>query len=483
MAVKTHSSAGHLKFNQIYKGDARELASKLPDRSIAVTLTSPPYWNMKNYGVAGQIGWEQDYDQYMKDLISIFRDVYRATKDSGSLWVVLDTFKVKGRLKLLPFEFSDRLQDETGWIPQDVIIWDKGKTLPWSRTGQMRNQFEYLLCFSKRKNFKYEIDRLKEIELKEWWVKYPERYNPKGKVPANIWTLPIPVQGSWSTNGLRHACPFPISLVERVLLLTTDQKSDYVVFDPFAGSGIVLALAEQMGRGFLGFELNPKFIDMHGTAVRNFVKKEWASRSTQLDTLEGKRKTFQKQIFRLRLTKYPRTLFKELARLIPAEQQSICGILAIAPDDQSVTMENSKRHHLLTLKVFLVSAYIKNRKAIEDGIKKVECKPPLSKFGISAEITVLTLQELRNLQPRFCVSDDESLWLYKRGQTHKFHGQTTMKQWLETLQLPRAPFKDGAIFPTIASNVSVSQEIERTWHPKTPHIVPEGLWQSIGLFD
>lgn len=246
MAVKPYPSQGHLTFNHIYRGDARELASRLPDRSIAVTLTSPPYWNMKNYGVAEQIGWEQDYDQYMEDLISIFQHVYRATKDSGSLWVVLDTFKAKGRLKLLPFEFSDRLQDKTGWIPQDVIIWDKGRTLPWSRTGQMRNQFEYLLCFSKQKNFKYEIDRLKEIELKEWWVKYPERYNPKGKVPANIWTLPIPVQGSWSTNGLRHACPFPISLVERVLLLTTDPKPDHIVFDPFAGSGIVLALAEQI---------------------------------------------------------------------------------------------------------------------------------------------------------------------------------------------------------------------------------------------
>ncbi len=124
MAVKTYLSGGHRTFNHIYKGDARELASKLPDRSIAVTLTSPPYWNMKNYGVAGQLGWEQGYDQYMADLISIFRHVYRATKDSGSLWVVLDTFKAKGKLKLLPFEFSDRLQNETGWIPQDVIIWD-----------------------------------------------------------------------------------------------------------------------------------------------------------------------------------------------------------------------------------------------------------------------------------------------------------------------------------------------------------------------
>lgn len=118
---------------------------------------------MKDYGVPGQIGRGQDYQDYLKDLAVIFQHVHRATRDSGSLWVVLDTFKVEGRLKLLPFEFSHLLEQETGWMLQDVIIWNKGKTLPWSRTGQLRNQFEYLLCFSKSRKFKYEIDRLKEI--------------------------------------------------------------------------------------------------------------------------------------------------------------------------------------------------------------------------------------------------------------------------------------------------------------------------------
>lgn len=210
---------------------------------------------------------------------------------------------------------------------------------------------------------------------------------------------------------------------------------------------------------------------MYRTSVRDFVEKEWALRSAQLDTLEGKRKALQAQIFRLRLTKYPKTLFKALTNLIPIEQLSICGILAIAPVDPPVATVNSKRHHLLALKVFLVSTYIKNRKAIEDGIKKVTCKPPLSKFGINAEITVLTLQELRNLQPRFCVSDDEPLWLYKRGMTHKYHGRTTLRRWVEDIQSRNNKVKGRACLPTIASNVHVVQEIERTWYPKAPHVV------------
>ncbi len=466
MAITANQSEKLLAFDRIYKGDARALASRLLDRSIAVTLTSPPYWTMKDYGVPGQIGWDQNYDQYMEDLIAIFHHVHRATRDSGSLWVVLDTFKAKGRLNLLPFEFSDRLQRETGWKLQDVVIWDKGKTLPWSRAGQMRNQFEYILCFSKGKDFKYEIDRLKEIELKEWWVKYPERYNPKGKVPSNIWTLPIPVQGSWSSNGLRHACPFPVSLVERVLLLTTDPKPDHIVFDPFAGSGIVLALAEQMRRGFLGFELNPKFIEMYQTVVKQFVGQEWALRSEQLKTLDGKRKALHDQILRLRLTKYPKTLIKELENLMSESMPIFRGILAVAPVVPPAVTSQSKRHHLLSLNVYLICEDIQNRKAFEGMIQKVASRPPLSKFGINAQVFLLTLKEVGNLQPRFGLAADEPLWLYRNGRTHKFSRRTTKKEWLEAVLSSHKIVNDRPKFPAIASNVPVSQKIERTWFSK-----------------
>jgi DNA modification methylase len=90
MAIGMISSDRKLSFNRIYKGDSRKLVEKLPDRSITVTLTSPPYWNLKDYGVSNQIGWDQSYSQYMDDMIHIFKHVYRATKDTGSLWVVLD---------------------------------------------------------------------------------------------------------------------------------------------------------------------------------------------------------------------------------------------------------------------------------------------------------------------------------------------------------------------------------------------------------
>ncbi len=99
------------------------LAPKLTDESIAVTIPSPPYWGLKNYGVKHQIGWAQDYGEYLNALILIFRHVHRAAVPSGSLWIVLDTFRKNGSLRLLPFEVSERDQDvRQGPIQQRLIV-------------------------------------------------------------------------------------------------------------------------------------------------------------------------------------------------------------------------------------------------------------------------------------------------------------------------------------------------------------------------
>lgn len=464
--MKNRTEMRKINFNRIYEGDARYLVSKLPTQSIMVTITSPPYWNLKNYGIKNQIGWGQEYKQYLDDIMSVFHQVYRATENSGSLWVVLDTFKTNGQVKLLPFEFADRLQSEIGWLLQDVIIWDKGKTLPWSRSGQLRNQFEYVLCFSKKNKFKYEIDRIKDVKLKEWWVKYPERYNPRGKVPSNIWSLPIPVQGSWSSNGLRHACPFPTSLVEKLILLTTDPDKRHIVLDPFAGSGIVLAMAEQMRRGFLGFELNPKFIEMYQEDVRVLVRKEWAARSNHLNSLEDKREHLENQILKLRLTKYPKILIRILQKSIPKNPPILRGILALSSDALVESTGDTKHHTLLFMKIFLIAESVKNKTFIGETLHRITAKPPLSKFGINSQISILTMEELENLQPSFGISKNEKLWLYKQGRTHKFHTETTLDKWLASIQSHWKPSKAKIENPIIASNVAVSQKIERTWQPR-----------------
>lgn len=447
-----------LALNRVHQGDARLLAPKLRDRTIAVTVTSPPYWRLKDYGVPDQIGWGQQYAEYLRDLVSIFRHVHRATRDSGSLWLVLDTLKWNGRLKLLPFDLALRLQRDAGWILRDLIVWNKEKTLPWSRKGQLRNQFEYILCFSKRMDFKYEIDRLKEIELKEWWVRFPERYNPRGKVPSNIWTLPIPVQGSWSSNGLHHACPFPISLVERIIRLTTDPQPTQVVFDPFAGSGIVLAVAKQMGRGFLGFELNQKYITMYRTTVCGFVQDEWTSRRKEMNAVRARRRILRRQILKLRVTKYPRTLVTELRKALPPASPTFFGAIVLASKQRP-----SKPYHLLTIKVILI-ADTRHREALKVALQRVTSAPPLSKFGLDANVNVVSLDGVRDLLRQLGISVRRRVAIYEDGRTYKYHDATTLHRWLESLS--PSPNGDSPRFPPIAASILVAQKIRHTWLPK-----------------
>src|SRR5262249_915450 len=149
----------------------------------------------------------QSYEQYLNDLKDVFGTIHARTKSAGSLWVVTDTLKPDGEMRLLPFDLAYKLK-EVGWKLQDIIIWNKDKTLSWSHQGKLRNIFEYVAFFSKTDRFNYFLNGIRNIdELREWWVRYPERYSPNGKAPTRTWNIPIPRQGSWGNNWVRHFCP------------------------------------------------------------------------------------------------------------------------------------------------------------------------------------------------------------------------------------------------------------------------------------
>ena len=192
---------------------------------------------------------------------------------------------------------------------QDVIVWHKDKTLPWSHRGKLRNIFEYILFFSKGPRFKYYLSRVRDTEdIKEWWVRYPERYSPQGKAPTTTWKIAIPRQGSWGDNWVRHFCPFPPELVRKIVLLTT-KKSD-VVLDPFAGSGVVLAQAKALGRHFIGTDLRASYRTMFKNRVLPSIMAAEKARGLGQSEQERKRKNFSSLIWKLRKTKYPRELLR-----------------------------------------------------------------------------------------------------------------------------------------------------------------------------
>ena len=141
--------------------DARLLKTRIKEKIVDVTITSPPYWKLKDYGSESQIGFGQRYETYLADIKNIFRDVFDITKETGSLWIVIDTFKKGGETHLLPFDVANCLRN-VGWKLQDIVIWVKDKNLPWSHKGKLRNIYEYILFFSKSSNFKFYVDRIKE---------------------------------------------------------------------------------------------------------------------------------------------------------------------------------------------------------------------------------------------------------------------------------------------------------------------------------
>ncbi len=422
--------------------DARQLLSVLPTAQfVDTTITSPPYWNLKNYGSKNQVGFGQKYDEYLNELAKIFSAVYDVTKITGSLWIVVDTIKQNGELILFPFDLANKLK-QSGWILHDIIVWHKDKTLPWSHRGKLRNIFEYVLFFSKGKHFKYNLTQVRETEgLKEWWVRYPERYSPQGKAPTRTWSIPIPRQGSWGENWVRHFCPLPPELVRRIVRLTT-KKGD-IVLDPFAGSGVVLAQAKALDRHFIGFDLRKAYRTMFEKKVLPSII-ELEKKNEQSGVAQKKRDKFSGLIWKLRKTKYPR----ELLRLYEKEhgKSGIVGLIA----------RSRQRSILEVILIFGVGKV--PPKSLTSRLELLMRFPPLSKYGLRVKVKphVLNLNG-GGIAGRNGFDSRELLSLYADGKTHSVHRQSTTGQFLESLRNGTG-IKEGV--PPIGSNIRVNASKE-----------------------
>lgn len=269
-----------------------------------VIITSPPYFDVKNYeGAKKQIGFGQDYDRYLNDIITIFQKCYNVSSPNATFWMIADTIKKYGITLPLPFDIHQELTNtfSSTWKLKDIIIWNKTKNIPWNAKGRFKNNFEYIFFYIKNDKYKFHIDQTREIaNLKKWWLTYPERYNPKGKAPSNIWDFIIPIRG-WGNGYLNHFCPFPFPLVERIISISTD-KND-LAFDPFAGSGSVLAMAYVMNRNSVGIDINKKYKKQFEREVLIGAHKYWAKRTEELKLINEKIKIFESTNMKLRKNK------------------------------------------------------------------------------------------------------------------------------------------------------------------------------------
>ncbi len=392
---------------KLHHKDARNINEVIKEEIVDITITSPPYFEMKDYGYSEQIGFGQSYkEEYLIDLEKVFKQVYDITKDTGCLWVVINTYYNNGEVVPLPFDFSNQIK-KVGWKLHDIIIWNKDKTVPWSNKGQTKNRFEYILLFIKNENFKYYKDKVREYDtkfLKKWWIRYPERYNPKGKAPEEIWNYDIPTQGSWGNEYIKHFCPLPTDMVGRMIELTSDEGD--VILDPFAGSGSVLAQATYMNRKCVGFELNEDYINMFHNYLNNTME---VGQKKYNIVKSGKytQDSFADTILKLRALKFARILRKKISADLREGIKLI--YVEISEDKATIKHKIIKAKYYLLLRKETEEYMMEN---LNNQIKEIISSPPLSKFGIEAEI------ECSMTMPDF--PKNKILYAYTGNVTHKY---------------------------------------------------------------
>ena len=417
----------HEKNRTFVLADCRHALENLQSDLTNSIITSPPYGNLKNYGTVGETGHGQSIkDEYLPELKNTLTELNRISLTGGALWLVLDMFRYRGKTIALPFEVMERAR-EAGWVFQDMIVWDKGRNLPWSHHGRFRSVSEHILLFSKGKKLNhFNIDDLRTTEgLSRYWVKYPERYHPDGKAPTDIWHIPIPMQGGWSTGSkAQHFCPFPIELINRMVSLTTVEGD--VVLDPFCGTGSVLVSASSLGRFAIGFDINKTFYKNYKSYGSSALEEE----AQQLKAENQHDLNIHHAILNLRANKFATVIFREISKLEVNKDEMAENILAIMVDNFKI-YNKKKQQPLASIEIsVLMDCPITEH--IQEMIRACVQRSPLSNFGLDADVKLFTIEKaLQQIEATITnPKSKKTFYIYKRLRFNQFSDKVHLRDIL-----------------------------------------------------
>lgn len=428
-------------WNEFLVEDARSLSALLESKQVLdVTITSPPYWDMKDYGVVNQIGYRQSLDQYLTSLVDVFSQVWRCTSKNGSLWIIMKSVKKDGVLYLLPTKLAEKLtsQPKYTWHLQDVLIWHKPHTLPWSHRQKLQDNYECILCLSKTRKFALNIEALRSPSaVANWWVKYPERYHPFGKSLSNVWEIAIPTQGSWGNGDMEHSCPLPSELVKRIILLCTGPTG--TVCDPFAGTGTTALVADELRRRWIALDINPKYRNM-------FLRRLATQRSATVPPALNGHLSLSNTNLKLRQLKFALLLYKRMAPSLRLTSEAL-PFITIAG---GVLQRRPAPNWVIGCKITLILAErpsASRLREIHSAIATHCGTAPLSKFQIDASIQIVSLAELI---PSGLFPPKARLHLYTTG---------TFWKAARTLDLHSLiTLKNRGKLPILVSNLKVTEQ-------------------------
>ncbi|WP_225840283.1 site-specific DNA-methyltransferase [Streptomyces sp. NK08204] len=296
-------------------GDALDVLRTLPDGSVNCIVTSPPYYGLRDYGTPGQYGLEATPAEYVETMRRLFAEARRVLADDGTLWLNLGdsynntaagqnacnsnrdgssdakqraTEDALGRRKTLldrhlppknllgiPWRTAFALQDD-GWILRNEIVWHKPNAMPESVRDRLSNRHEHLFLFAKSPRYWFDLDAIREPHSAESIAGAKRRaksksvyledgvggqkfhnfadVNARGANPGDVWpisTRPYPAA---------HFAVFPIDLPLRCI--KAGCRPGGTVLDTFSGSGTTGAAARQLGRKYIGVDLNPAYHDL-----------------------------------------------------------------------------------------------------------------------------------------------------------------------------------------------------------------------------
>lgn len=222
-----------------------ELMSQIQNKSVKVAITSPPYWDLKDYFKEGQIG-QESYEDYILRMRKVWKECYKKIVEDGSLWININIRNQKGNVILIPYDIIRECK-QIGFYYKGIIIWHKSSGIP---TGDKNivDRHEYVLVFSKSEDFAVDLAKLSTFsDYKNDIINGKAFWNINRKA------------GSVGKKYI-HPAIYPNQLVSRIITVSSD--SGDLVLDPFLGSGTSLISALQTNRNFVGYEYYEGFKDL-----------------------------------------------------------------------------------------------------------------------------------------------------------------------------------------------------------------------------
>lgn len=270
--------------NFIINAEVSEALKKLPDNIVQTIITSPPYYDQRDYHTDEQIGNEESPEKYINRLVEVFDQAKRVLKEDGTLWLNLGDKYIDGNLAGLPWKLALSLK-ERGWILRSDIIWYKPNAMPSSVKNRPTTDHEYIFLFAKSSKYYYDADSIREPHVtfsekskmkggrnhlgkaggtpesgknagnsnlhKGRW---DQAFHPKGRNKRTVWEVPL------SKFRDAHFAVFPEQLIEPCILAGSPEGG--IILDPFFGAGTVGLVSINKGRKFIGIDINHKYCEI-----------------------------------------------------------------------------------------------------------------------------------------------------------------------------------------------------------------------------